>query len=56
MQSGFWGWEAAVTGTLVGLNAQLEHLGARDGEEIDVDPEMAPADADDDDEVVIAEK
>ena len=39
-------WQAAVAGKLDGLNAQLEHLGARAGEEIDVD--TAPTLEDDD--------
>ena len=42
-------WAAAVAGTLDGLNAQLEHLGARAGEEIDVDPAVAQDDGHDGD-------
>ena len=45
-------WQAAVDQSLPhGLNAQSEHLGARAGEEIDVDPNTEPATDDDDDDV-----
>ena len=42
-------WAAAVAGTLEGLNAQFEHLGARAGEEINLEPPPPPPTDDDDD-------
>jgi hypothetical protein len=45
-------WDAAVAGKLTGLNAQLEHLGCRATEQIDVDPDAEAAGDDDDDEDV----
>ena len=40
-------WQAAVAGKLDGLNAQLEHLGARAGEEIDLGSDSKPVTDDD---------
>ena len=46
-------WQAAVAGTLAGLNAQLEHLGSSAAECIDVAAEDASAGEEEEDDVVV---
>ena len=44
-------WQAAVAGKLEGLNTQLEHLGARAGEGIDLGSDSEAVTDDDDPDV-----